>query len=116
MTKGTTALAVELLVAARKLGVEQALEKELRDSRSDVWDWQMKNLATMPPKAYRWVPEMQEIAKTFGELGMTRRIFEGATDMYSMIAATPLGKESPEQARKAARNGLDVTREIADKT
>jgi 3-hydroxyisobutyrate dehydrogenase-like beta-hydroxyacid dehydrogenase len=114
MTKGTTALAVELLVAARKLGVEQALEKELRDSRSDVWDWQMKNLATMPPKAYRWVPEMQEIAKTFGELGMTRRIFEGATDVYSMIAATPLGKESPEQARKAARNGLDVTREIAD--
>jgi 3-hydroxyisobutyrate dehydrogenase-like beta-hydroxyacid dehydrogenase len=114
MTKGTTALAVELLVAARKLGVEQALEKELRESRGDVWDWQMKNLASMPPKAYRWVPEMQEIAKTFGELGMTRRMFEGATDMYSMIAATPLGKESPEQARKAGRNGLDVTREIAD--
>ena len=114
MTKGTTALAVELLVAARKLGVEQALEQELRDSRSDVFEWQMKNLATMPPKAYRWVPEMQEIAKTFGELGMTRRIFEGATDMYAMVAATPLGKESPEQARKAARSGLDVTREIAD--
>jgi len=40
MTKGTTALAVELLVAARKLGVEQALEKELRESRNDVFDWQ----------------------------------------------------------------------------
>ena len=114
MTKGTTALAVELLVAARKLGVEQALEKELRDSRADVFDWQMKSLSSMPPKAYRWVPEMQEIAKTFGELGMTRRIFEGATDMYAMVAATPLGKESPEQARKAGRNGLDVTRELAD--
>jgi 3-hydroxyisobutyrate dehydrogenase-like beta-hydroxyacid dehydrogenase len=114
MTKGTTALAVELLVAARKLGVEQALEKELRDSRADVFDWQMKNLPSMPAKAYRWVPEMQEIAKTFGELGMTRRIFEGATDMYAMVAATPLGKESPEQARKAGRNGLDVTRELAD--
>lgn len=114
MTKGTTALAVELLVAARKLGVEQALEKELRDSRADVFDWQMKSLGSMPPKAYRWVPEMQEIAKTFGELGMTRRMFEGATDIYAMVAATPLGKESPEQARKAGRNGLDVTREIAD--
>ena len=114
MTKGTTALAVELLVAARKLGVEQALEKELRESRNDVFEWQMKNIAGMPPKAYRWVPEMQEIAKTFGELGLTRRIFEGATDVYTMIAATPLGKESPEQARKKGRNGLDVTREIAD--
>ena len=114
MTKGTTALAVELLVAARRLGVEQALEKELRDSRGDVFDWQMKNIAVMPPKAYRWVPEMQEIAKTFEELGMTRRIFDGATDMYAFIAATPLGKESPEQARKAGRNGLDITRELAD--
>jgi 3-hydroxyisobutyrate dehydrogenase-like beta-hydroxyacid dehydrogenase len=114
MTKGTTALAVELLVAARKLGVEQALEKELRESRSDVFDWQMKNIAVMPPKAYRWVPEMQEIAKTFGELGLTRRIFEGATDVYAMVAATPLGKESPEQARKKGRNGLEVTRELAD--
>ena len=114
MTKGTTALAVELLVAARKLGVEQALEKELRESRNDVFEWQMKNIVAMPPKAYRWVPEMQEIAKTFGELGLTRQIFEGATDIYTMVAATPLGKESPEQARKKGRNGLDVTREIAD--
>ncbi|OGA24814.1 MAG: hypothetical protein A3I02_12380 [Betaproteobacteria bacterium RIFCSPLOWO2_02_FULL_67_26] len=114
MTKGTTALAVELLVAARKLGVEQALEKELRESRNDVFDWQMKNIATMPPKAYRWVPEMQEIAKTFGELGLTRRIFEGATDIYGMVAETALGKESPEQARKAGRTGLDVTRGLAD--
>jgi len=114
MTKGTTALAVELLVAARKLGVEQALEKELRESRNDVFDWQVKNIAVMPPKAYRWVPEMQEIAKTFGELGLTRRIFEGATDIYALVAATPLGKESPEQARKKGRNGLDVTRELAD--
>jgi len=114
MTKGTTALAVELLVAARKLGVEQALEKELRESRNDVFEWQMKNIAVMPPKSYRWVPEMQEIAKTFGDLGLTRRIFEGATDVYAMVAATPLGKESPEQARKKGRNGLDVTRELAD--
>ncbi len=114
MTKGTTALAIELLVAARKLGVEQALEKELRESRNDVFDWQVKSIASMPPKAYRWVPEMQEIAKTFEELGMTRRIFDGASDMYQMVAATALGKESPEQARKAGRTGLDVTRELAD--
>jgi len=114
MTKGTTALAVELLVAARRLGVEQALEKELRESRADVYDWQMRNIAVMPPKAYRWVPEMQEIAKTFEELGMTRRIFDGATDMYEFVASTGLGKESPEQARKAGRTGSDVTRELAD--
>jgi hypothetical protein len=74
----------------------------------------MKNIAGMPPKAYRWVPEMQEIARTFGELGLTPRMFEGATDVYAMVAATSLGKESPEQARRQGRSGLDVTREIAD--
>ncbi len=114
MTKGTTALAVELLVAARKLGVEQALEKELRDSQSDMFDRHMKSIPGMPPKAYRWVPEMQEIAKTFGELGLTRNMFLGASDIYDMVATTPLGKESPEHARKKDRAGLDVTREIAD--
>ena len=114
MTKGTTALAVELLVAARKLGVEQALEKELRDSQSDAFDRHMKSIPGMPPKAYRWVPEMQEIAKTFGELGMTRNIFLGASDIYEMVAATSLGRESPEDSRKKGRTGLDVTREIAD--
>jgi 3-hydroxyisobutyrate dehydrogenase-like beta-hydroxyacid dehydrogenase len=114
MTKGTTALAVELLVAARKLGVEQALEKELRDSQSDAFDRHMKQIPGMPPKAYRWVPEMQEIAKTFGELGMTRNLFLGASDIYEMVAKTELGKESPEDARKKGRSGLDVTRAIAD--
>lgn len=113
-TKGATALAVELLVAARKLGVDQALETEIRESRGDAYDAYLKGIAGMPAKAYRWVPEMQEIAKTFGEVGLTRRIFEGATDIYSMIAATPMGKESPEQARKKGRSGQEITRELAD--
>jgi len=114
MTKGTTALAVELLMAARRLGVEQALEKELRESRNDVFEWQMSNIAIMPPKAYRWVPEMQEIARTFGELGLTRRILEGAADIYELVAASPLGKESPEEARSIGRSGSEVVRAIAD--
>ena len=113
-TKGATALAVELLVAARKLGVDQALESEIRESRGDAYDAYLKGIAGMPAKAYRWVPEMQEIAKTFGEVGMTRRIFEGATDIYAMIAETPMGKESPEQARKKGRSGQEITRELAD--
>lgn len=114
MTKGTTALAVELLVAARKLGVEQALEQELKESRSDVYEWQQKNIAVMPPKAYRWVPEMHEIARTFEEVGMTPRIFQGAAEIYEMIAAAPIGKESPEQARERKRDAKEVVRVLAD--
>ena len=114
ITKGALALGVELLVAARKLGVEQALEAEFRDSQPDLYDWIVNRSVSMSPKAYRWVPEMQEIAKTFEDIGMTPRIMQGASDMYELIAKTPLGRESPEDARKQGRGGPDVIKGIAD--
>jgi 3-hydroxyisobutyrate dehydrogenase-like beta-hydroxyacid dehydrogenase len=114
MTKGVTAITLELLVAAHDMGVEAAVEQELRDSRPDVLDWQMANLATVPARSGRWVPEMQEIARTFSEVGLTPRIFEGAAELYAMVAQTPLGHETPEQARTARRDGLTITRTIAE--
>ena len=113
-TKGTMAVGMELLIAARKLGVEQALDKELRESNADMYESVIGRCSSMPPKAYRWVPEMREIAKTYEGIGMTPRIFLGAADMYEFIAQTPLGKESPEQARDQARSGPDVVRGLAD--
>jgi 3-hydroxyisobutyrate dehydrogenase-like beta-hydroxyacid dehydrogenase len=114
MTKGVTAVTLELLIAAHDLGVEEAVERELRDSRPDVLDWQMGNLATVPARSGRWVPEMQQIARTFAEVGLTPTIFEGAAELYGMVAKTPLGHETPEQARTAKRDGLTITREIAE--
>jgi 3-hydroxyisobutyrate dehydrogenase-like beta-hydroxyacid dehydrogenase len=116
MTKGTMALGMELLIAARKLGVEQALEAEMKESQADMLEWVLSRSVSMPPKAYRWVPEMLEIAKTFEGVGMTPRILQGAADMYEYIAATPLGRESPEQAREKSRSGADVVRGLADGT
>jgi 3-hydroxyisobutyrate dehydrogenase-like beta-hydroxyacid dehydrogenase len=114
ITKGALALGVELLIAARKLGVEQALEAEFRDSQSDLFDWVVNRSVSMPPKAYRWVPEMLEIAKTFRDVGMTPNIMQGAADMYELIAKTPLGRESPEEARQRGRKGGDVIKGLAD--
>lgn len=113
ITKGAVALGVELLVAARRLGVEQTLEAEFKESLGGVYDWILSRVPPMPPKAYRWVPEMQEIARTFEGVGMTPRIMEGVTEMYEMIAATPIGKESPEQARARKRDGTQVVEAIA---
>lgn len=50
----------------------------------------------MPPKAYRWVGEMEEIAATFADLGLTPRLLEGAADVYRLVARSPLGAETPE--------------------
>ena len=113
MTKGVQALGVELLVAARRLGVDAALEEQFKASRSEVYNWVVGALPVMPPKAHRWVPEMLEIAKTFEGAGMTPRMFEGAAAMYSFIADTALGRETPEN-RDKSRGGKDVVRSLAD--
>jgi hypothetical protein len=57
---------------------------------------------------------MAEIARTFEEVGLTRAIFDGAGELYAMVATTPLGQESPEDARRAGRDGLQVVHELAD--
>lgn len=114
LTKGTTALGTELLIAARKLGVDQVLEAEFKGSQADKYDGLLKGAAGMPFKAYRWVPEMNEIAKTFGDVGMTPKIYQGAAELYAQIATTPQGKESPEEARAKKRSPTDVINGLAD--
>lgn len=114
LTKGTTALGTELLIAARKLGVDKVLENEFKGSQADKYEALLKGTAGMPFKAYRWVPEMNEIAKTFEGAGMTPRILQGAGDLYAQIAATPQGKESPEEARDKKRSGVQVIEGLAD--
>ena len=116
ITKGAIALGTELLIAARKLGVEQALEEEFRESQAELYEWILSRSRIMPPKAYRWVPEMNEIAKTFDGVGLTPRILQGAADMFEYIADTPLGRETPEQARERRRSGTEVMRALADGT
>ena len=113
-TKGAVALGVEMLMAARRLGVDAALDRELQESAADNRQWILSRTTVMPPKAYRWVPEMLEIAKTFEGANLTPRILLGAADMYEMIAQTPLGKESPEEARKHGRDGQTIINGLAD--
>ena len=113
MTKGVQALVLELLISARRLGVDAALEAQIKASRSDVYNFVIDALPRMPPKAYRWVPEMEQIAQTFEGAGLTPRIFQGAADMYTFIATTALGKESPEN-RDKSRTGEDVVRLLAE--
>jgi 3-hydroxyisobutyrate dehydrogenase-like beta-hydroxyacid dehydrogenase len=88
-TKGTTALWTELLTAARAMGLLDALLDQYGD-RNVVYQAQQRSIPSMPNRARRWVGEMEEIAKTFGDLGMTPKILLGAADMYTLVGETPL--------------------------
>jgi 3-hydroxyisobutyrate dehydrogenase-like beta-hydroxyacid dehydrogenase len=94
-TKGSTALCTELLIAAKALGVFDALEQEFRSSQSAML-MRMQSLPAVPIKSRRFVGEMLEIAKTFGAVGMTSKMLEGAAEVYQFVGDTHLADRTPE--------------------
>jgi 3-hydroxyisobutyrate dehydrogenase-like beta-hydroxyacid dehydrogenase len=112
LTKGITALATESLTAAKALGLDAALRAELEQSQHALLSMIARQVTGMPPKAHRWVGEMEEIASTFADVGLTPRILAGAADIYRFVAQTPLGAETPE-SRQRGQTLDDVTAILA---
>ena len=112
LNKGTQALWLEVLVAAERLGIAGLLDEQLQASQEDGYKRALGQFPMLPPKAYRWVPEMLEIAKTLDGAGVTPQMFQGAADVYRFVAATSLGMETPEN-RDKGRQGKDVVRLLA---
>lgn len=94
-TKGSTALFTELLVAAQAMGVLDALRHEFEQSQSAML-LRMQRLPAMPIKSRRFVGEMLEIAKSFGDVGLTPKMLEGAAEMYTLVGSTHLADRTPE--------------------
>lgn len=112
ISKGVTALVMQMLVAAERLGVAKELEAQFTAPRRKIHDVVIDALPVMPSKAHRWVPEVMEIAKTLEEVGMTPRMIEGAAAVYEYVAATALGRETPE-SRDSTLDGRGVVRQLA---
>ncbi|MEH2261812.1 NAD(P)-dependent oxidoreductase [Nostoc sp.] len=98
LTKGLTAISTELLIAAHRLGLDKELWDEISNSQKELASILTRSIPAMTPKAHRWVGEMEEIAETFKDLGLTERIFYGAADVYRLVKETSLGKETPEES------------------
>jgi 3-hydroxyisobutyrate dehydrogenase-like beta-hydroxyacid dehydrogenase len=86
ITKGTQALASAMMLAATRAGSADALYKELQGSQKEMLAWLTRALALMPPKAYRWVAEMHEIAGFVGEDPAAHELYVGAAHFYEHIA------------------------------
>jgi 3-hydroxyisobutyrate dehydrogenase-like beta-hydroxyacid dehydrogenase len=108
LTKGLTALATEALTAGKALGLDDALSAELQSSQPVLYRMFQGSVPAMPPKAYRWVGEMEEIAHTFADLGLPPQMLEGAAAIYRFVEQTELGREIPE-TRQRGQNLEEVT-------
>jgi 3-hydroxyisobutyrate dehydrogenase-like beta-hydroxyacid dehydrogenase len=68
------ALAAQAHAIARAYGVEDALEAEGVAG---------ERVSRAAPKAWRWAPEMAEVAATCSELGLPESIGKGAAELYA---------------------------------
>jgi 3-hydroxyisobutyrate dehydrogenase-like beta-hydroxyacid dehydrogenase len=86
ITKGTQAIGAAMMLAATRAGSADALMAELQLSQKEMLAWLKRQLTMMPPKAYRWVAEMQEIAGFVGDDPAARELYEGAAEFYERFA------------------------------
>jgi len=86
ITKGTQAIGAAMMLAATRAGSADALMAELQSSQKEMLAWLKRQLTMMPPKAYRWVAEMREIADFVGEDPAAGELYEGAAEFYERFA------------------------------
>jgi hypothetical protein len=86
LTKGTQALGAAMMLAATRNGSAEALIAELKLSQGHMLSWLQRSLSMMPPKAYRWVAEMHEIADFVSQDPAAHELYSGAAHFYEEIA------------------------------
>ena len=94
ITKGTTALASTMMLAATRFGAAAELRRVLAESRPDLLALFERSVPDMSPKAYRWVAEMEEIADFAGADTAAQQIYQGIAQLYGRLAADWKGERT----------------------
>lgn len=101
ITKGTDTLLTAACMTAEQLGVRQILEQEWASSQADALARMERRVPALPADSGRWIGEMEEIAATYAESGVTPHFHKGAADVYRVLAATPFAAETRETMDKS---------------
>ncbi len=86
ITKGLTAVGSAMILAATRAGVAEALHAELAASQPNLMTYFTRSVPDMFGKAYRWVPEMEEIAHFSGDPA-SGEMYEAIAALYRQLAA-----------------------------
>jgi L-threonate 2-dehydrogenase len=85
LTKGFSAIGIAAARGAAIGNVAEVLRAEFADSQPQLFAWLQRQVPTIYPKAYRWVGEMEEIARFLGD-DPGAEMFAGAAHTYDAIA------------------------------
>jgi len=115
MFKGYSAIAVQAFTTAYRLGLLPDLEWALAQGAPERVRQTEGLLVDTPPKAYRWVREMEEIGDTFAaEGGFEPDLFRAAAAVFRTMAEdTVLGQEKMGR-RKRGTTAQDVAAAVAE--
>jgi 3-hydroxyisobutyrate dehydrogenase-like beta-hydroxyacid dehydrogenase len=94
ITKGITALATAMVLAASRAGTADDLRAELAQSQPALLGWFDRQIPGMYSKAYRWVAEMDEIAEFVGADPAAHALLGGAARLYERIASDFAGDKA----------------------
>jgi 3-hydroxyisobutyrate dehydrogenase-like beta-hydroxyacid dehydrogenase len=97
ITKGLTAVGSAMMLAATRAGVAEALHAELSASQPNLMTYFARSVPDMFGKAYRWVPEMQEIAHFSGDPA-TEEMYRAIAAHYERLAADNEGEKAAIEA------------------
>jgi len=86
ITKGCTAISAGMMLGATRHGTADSLLQELSESQPMLLNWMRGFVSRMPPKAYRWVAEMEEIAQFQEDDPGARDMYLGIARFYQQIA------------------------------
>jgi putative dehydrogenase len=86
ITKGCTAIGSAMMLGATRGGTAEALLQEMSESQPMLLNWMRGFVSRMPPKAYRWVAEMEEIAEFQKDDKGAAAMYHGIAQFYQQIA------------------------------
>jgi 3-hydroxyisobutyrate dehydrogenase-like beta-hydroxyacid dehydrogenase len=86
MTKGIIGIGAAMFACAERAGVAGVLAEEFAASQKALNAYLTGQIPGMYPKAYRWAPEMREIATFGAEEPGVAEIYEGLAERYRAIA------------------------------
>ena len=86
ITKGITAVAAAMFIAANRGGSADALFLELKESQPQLLAWFSRQITFMYPKAYRWVAEMEEVSDFAGENAAAKEMYAAIARFYEHLA------------------------------
>jgi hypothetical protein len=75
-----------MMLGATRGGTADALLQEMSESQPMLLNWMRGFVSRMPPKAYRWVAEMEEIAEFQKDDPGAAAMYHGIAQFYQQIA------------------------------